>query len=254
MKITEIVALVSAIAFTLTVAYTYGFSHSMEVNLIRYFSINDYLKLSVSWLPMSIISLGIGYCIAKTDHKLFGIGSSFEDKIAKYPNISSFGKFNLKHEETVLSVIVVVSYIGVLIFIAFRFAPEHLYHIFYCLLGIGLWIAFFYYLLKPALIKELVGYRLKALGIAPIIIIWVYISGLMFGISEIDKVEKHPTELLEITNKKTNKKGNILFALSQYVIFLDQKTKMVEIIPIGQVKNIIPIAEENKKKLEDGKK
>lgn len=247
MRITEIVTLVSALAFTLTVAYTYGFSRSIEVNLIRYFSINDYIKLSVYWLPMSMFSSAIGFCMAKMKPPWFGIGSSYEDKIAKYPNTSAFGKFVLKHEEKMMYILLIGTSVGVTLTIVFLVYPEHALYICYCLLGTGLWIAFFQYFLMPGLTKEWVIWKQKALLLGPILIVCVYISGMLAALSDIANVGKHPHEILEITNEKTNKKGRVLFALSQYVVFLEQKTEMIEIIPVGQVKNIIPIPKNKSK-------
>jgi hypothetical protein len=43
------------------------------------------------------------------------------------------------------------------------------------------------------------------------------------------------------------KNGKVLLALTQYIVFMDQKVKTVEIIPVGQVKNIIPIPKEKSK-------
>lgn len=260
MKITQIVALVSATAFILTVAYIYGFSRSIEVNLIRYFTINDYIKYSVYWLPMTMIPFGIGFCMAKMKPPFFGIGSSYEDKIAKYPNSPAFIKFILKHEEKIMYIVVIGTSIVCILFLVFRFVPEHAFHIFYCFLGIGLWIAFSHYFLMPGLAEEWIIWKQKALLLGPILIVFVYFSGILAGLSDIENVGKHPTERIEITNEKTNKKGRVLFALSQYIVFLEQKTKMIEIIPVGQVKDIIPIPEDkgkekkNKKQLDEAKK
>lgn len=262
MKITEIVAWVSTAAFLLSVAHIYGFSHSIEVNLISYFSTNDYIKHSVCWLPMTTLAFGIGVLYAKMQPTLFGSGSSFEDKIAKYPNMSAFCKFMFKHEDTILFKIIPGYVIGSTLFNVFRFAPEHALHICYCLIGIGLWIAFFCYYLKPSLDKEKEWTirKQKALLLGPMLIVVVYIHGILSGLSDIQGVEKHPKEILEITSEETNKKGRVLFALSQYVVFLEQKTKKIEIIPVGQVKDIIPIPEDkgkekkNKKQLDEAKK
>ena len=133
------------------------------------------------------------------------------------------------------------------LFIVFRFFPEHALHICYCLLGTGLWIAFFYYYLRPGLGKEWISQKGKALMLGPVLIVIVYISGILAGLSDIANVGKHPHEILEMTSEASNKKGRVLFALSQYVVFLEQKTVMIEIIPVGQVKNIIPIPKNKSK-------
>lgn len=254
MNITQIVALVSATAFILTVAYIYGFSRSIEVNLLTYFSTSDYIKFSVYWLPRYIIAYGIGVCMAKMKPPFFGIGSSYEDKIAKYPDSSGFTKFVLKHEEKMMYILLIGTSIVCMLFIAFRFVPEHALHICYCFLGIGLWIAFFHYFLMPGLAKEeWIIWKQKALLVGPIFIVSVYIYGIFAGVSEPDKVDKYPTARLEMTSEAFNKKGRVLFALSQYIVFLEQKTKIVDIIPVGQVKNIIPIPKNKSKEKKNAK-
>lgn len=261
MKITQIVALVSATAFILTVAYIYGFSRSIEVNLLTYFSTNDYIKFSVHWLPRYIVPYGIGFCMAKMTPPFFGIGSSYEDKIAKYPDSPAFVKFVLKHEEKIMYIVVIGTSVGCTLFLVFRFVPEHALYICYYFVGIGLWIVFFSYFLKPGLAKEeWIIWKQKAVLLGPILIVLVYIYGIFAGISELAKVDKYSTEQIEMTSEVSNKKGRVLFALSQYIVFLEQKTKTVDIIPVGQVKNIITIPKnkskekKNEKKLEEAKK
>jgi hypothetical protein len=247
MKITQIVALVSATAFILTVAYIYGFSRSIDVNLHTYFSTNDYIKLSVYWLPRYIFAFFTGICLSEFTTRFFGTGSSLEDKIAKRPNISACKKFLLKHEEMIRYIGILGAIVVGIIYIAFRFAPKHAFHICYCLLGMGLWAAYCTSLLLPSLTEKWTRWQKQALLWGPTLIIGVYTYGIFAGVSELDKVDKYPTARLEMTSEASNKKGRVLFALTQYIVFLEQKTKMVEIIPVGQVKNIIPIPEDKGK-------
>lgn len=185
MRITEIVALVSAIAFILTVAYIYGFSHGIEVNLLSYFSINDYIKFSVYWLPKTIFFSGLGFCYAKIEERF--LGSSSKDKIGRSSNMCAFNKFVLKHENLIILAILYGALIFLTIFIVYRYIPKHVYYMFRVILGIGLWGVFFNYILKPNLIKKWISWKVKVLMLGPIIIMVVNFYGLMSGALELEK-------------------------------------------------------------------
>jgi hypothetical protein len=253
MKITQIVALVSAIAFILTVVYVYGFSRSIEVNLLTYFSISDYIKFSVYWLPSYILSFGLGFCFVIAERRLSG--SSSKDKNAQSYNRWAFTKFVLKYGNLIVVVLVVGIPSVIVILLDFFNAPKHILYGAYSVLGFCLWGPIYRYILIPNFIKikEWARWKLDALLWAPIIIIGVHWYGLMAGQSELGKVDKYPTARLEMTSEASNKKGRVLLALSQYIVFLEQKTKTVDIIPVGQVKNIITIPK-NKSKEKKNKK
>jgi hypothetical protein len=245
MKITQIITLVSAAAFILTVTYIYGFSNAIEVNLLTYFSTNDYIKFSVYWLPKYILSFGLGFCFVKAERLLFGRSS--KGKIAQSSNRWAFTKFVLKHEDLIIVVLVLGIPFGIVILLDSLNAPKHVRYGSYSILGISFWGVFFRYILMPNFIKEWARWKLNALLWVPIIIIGVYYYGLLAGQSELGKVDKYPTARLEMTTEAPSKSGRVLLALSQYIVFLEQKTKMIEIIPIGQVKDIIPITKNKSK-------
>lgn len=64
-KISEVVGLGSAAAFLVTIVYLYGYSRGLGVNLFLYFSLNDYFRLAIEWLPPVIGSGIIGALISK---------------------------------------------------------------------------------------------------------------------------------------------------------------------------------------------
>ncbi len=250
MKIAEIVAVVSATAFILTVVYTYGFSNAVDVNLLKYFSINDYIKLSVYWLPKYIFSFGLGYCFVKLE-RLWSASLS-KNKNTQSSDMSAFTKFTLKHEGLIISVVVIGTPI-VIIIVSHSFNAPELYGP-YSLLGICLWGVFFRNILIPKYIKEWARWKKDVLIWVPIIIIGVHCYGAMAGQSELDKVDKYPTARLEMTIEAPSKSGRVLLALSQYIVFLEQKTKTVDIIPVSQVKNIIPITKNKSKEAKKERK
>ncbi len=251
MKITQIVTLVSAAAFILTVVYTYGFSNAVDVNLLTYFSTNDYIKFSVYWLPKYILSFGLGFCFVKVEKLLFG-GSS-KDKTTQSSNRWAFTKFVLKHEDLIIVVLVLGIPFGIVILLDSLNAPKHVRYGSYSILGICFWGVFFRYILTPKYIKEWAGWKLNALLWVPVIIIGVYYYGLLVGQSELDKVDKYPTARLEMTIEAPSKSGRVLLALTQYIVFLEQKTKTIQIIPVGQVKNIITIPKNKSKEKKNAK-
>ena len=256
MKIAEIAAMVSATAFILTVAYVYGFSNAVDVNLLKYFSINDYVKLSVYWLPKFIVICGIGYCIPVPEKILSGRSS--KNKNTQSFDMSASTKFFLKYAMLIFFVVTIGIPVVIIIVNIFFNAPKLYWP--YCLLGIGLWGFFSCYILIPKYIKEWASWKMKTLIWIPAVIILVLSYGAMTGKSELDSVDEYPTSQLEMTIETPSKRGRVLFALSQYIVFLEQKTKLVEIVPVSQVKTIISIPKQkskekkNKKNLEEAKK
>ena len=61
MKITTLISVSSAVAFALTVSYISGLSHSVRFQLLRFFSIGDYLAQAVSWLGPIIFLYLLSY-------------------------------------------------------------------------------------------------------------------------------------------------------------------------------------------------
>jgi len=55
LKVTDLLGLGSASAFILTVLYLYGYSITLGANLFLYFSLNDYLRFAVEWLPRFVV-------------------------------------------------------------------------------------------------------------------------------------------------------------------------------------------------------
>jgi len=51
LKVAELIGLGSAVAFVLTILYLHGYSRALGVNLFLYFSLNDYTRLAIEWLP-----------------------------------------------------------------------------------------------------------------------------------------------------------------------------------------------------------
>jgi len=51
LQTSEVVAVVTALSFALTILYLLGFSHVLGVSLFRFFALTDYLRLALVWLP-----------------------------------------------------------------------------------------------------------------------------------------------------------------------------------------------------------
>lgn len=250
MKITEKIAIVSAVAFVLTVIYVYGFSLSIDMDLFKYFNISDYVKFSVCWLPYYLIGPLIGY--------LYGI---FENVVLKprtikeviqSSNTSTLSKLTakvLKYDGAIMSGGLILC--GVFIFVVsfFKHVDRTMLFIAGVFIAGPIWfILTSLYVDKLSIAKEkMSNWQIKSLFFAPFFIFSVFIVGLLAGGRALDNAGKPPTANLEMAIESPNKEGRVLFALSQYIVFLERKTKTVEIIPVGQVKDIILIPKSKSK-------
>lgn len=62
-KAGEVVGIISATVFALTVVYLYGYQTAAHLNLFEYLSVNDYFRLAVGWLAPVALSWLIGVLI-----------------------------------------------------------------------------------------------------------------------------------------------------------------------------------------------
>jgi hypothetical protein len=266
MKIRDIVALTGVVSFLLTMAYILGFSISINMNLFTYFNLNDYIKHSIVWIIPALI---MGSLIFITVSFFGPLYSTLIDFIADKINRSPLSKLipNRVSKEgrgfvTPMMVIVVGLYI--ILLIMSYITNIIMFHLICILAGLCLWsfiiFCHIWHSQKPEGMKLSFGRHSISIHVVPMLFSFVCLYGFFVGTLEQGRVYKYPTAHIEMTSKEPIKSGRVLFALSQYIVFLEQKTKTVDIIPVGQVKNIITIPKnkskekKNVKQLEEAKK
>ena len=52
LKTSEWLSLGTGLVLLQTIAYSYGYSLALDINLLMYFTLNDYFRLSIEWMPM----------------------------------------------------------------------------------------------------------------------------------------------------------------------------------------------------------
>ena len=85
LKVTDLLGLGSASAFILTVLYLYGYSITLGANLFLYFSLNDYLRFAVEWLPRFVVFGIAGWLLGRFESRL-DRGLSEQEIIARSSN------------------------------------------------------------------------------------------------------------------------------------------------------------------------
>ena len=250
-KITEKIAIISASAFVLTVVYVYGFSLAIDVDLFNYFSISDYIKFSVCWLPYYLIGPVIGFLCAKFEDRVLKPRTTKE--VIQSSNTSTFYKLiakALQYDNSIILGLLILTSVSTFITSFFKHVDIITLYGSGTFLVAALWILLTsLYLRESSIVKEKWPFwQQKTLLWGPVFICSVFFVGLIAGDRKLDSLEKFPTANLEMITEAPNKEGSVLFALSQYIVFLEQKTKTVEIIPINQVKDIILIPEDKSKK------
>jgi hypothetical protein len=142
-----------------------------------------------------------------------------------------------------------ISILIILLILDFRQFLERVIYVICVSTVIFLWLTLVHHRREFSFIKQWPDWKQYVLVFGPLYFMLVFVAGLYTGKKELVKVVVHNNSnaQLEMTSKEPNKNGRVLFALSQYIVFLEKKTKTVDIIPIGQVKNIITIPKNKSK-------
>ena len=253
MKITEIVAWVSASAFLLTVVYIFAVSLTIGVDLFLYISFNDYLKLSLCWLPKHLLAVLIVFIMPALLYRLITGKSVHPRHILSLPSEFTTFKKQLFRVSTIS--ILLISTIAIFS-LNYYLQPERSIFILCTVFVIYLWLPLVRYKKEFSFIKQYSDWKQYVFSYGPIYLILVFISGLYIGKRELYQIDKQHNTHIEMTSEEPMKRGKVLFAFSQYIVFLEQKTKTVDIIPVGQVKNIINLNDKSKtnKQLEEAKR
>lgn len=261
MKITEKIAIfsaiVSAVAFVLTVIYVYGFSLSIDMDLVRYFNISDYVKFSVCWLPYYLIGPVIGALYAKFEDAVLKPRTIKE--VIQSSNTSTLSKMTarvLQYENAIILGGLILCGVSILIASFFKHIDRTMLFVAGVFIVGPIWLILTsLYLRESSFAKEKMSYwQRRSLLFGPLFIFSVFYFGIMAGGKELDSAGEPPTANLEMIIESPSKEGRILFALSQYIVFLERQTKTVEIIPVGQVKDIILIPKNESKEKKQKKK
>jgi len=234
-KISEVIGILSGLSVILTIIYVYGFSKSSGIFLFRYFTINDFLKISIEWLTPSLIGFLISilfYLFTKRVEK----GLSEEEIALTSKNPIFTWKFRKFSDTVPLYLIVTIAIIYVILSLFNLVSPLKLYSI-WIIAGPFSWLIFIsWYVKVPRLVKKWNSKYLILIIILPSIMLYSLFKGLYDGEKILSNKNNYSyTKILLMRNSK-EMKGKIIFILNNYIIFIDKDSDSLRIFPPSRLK------------------
>lgn len=239
-KVTEYIALGSAGSFMLTVIYLWGYSFTLGVNLLKYFSISDYTRYAIVWLPpvcavLAFLKLNDIIC-TRVER-----GASEEEIVARslFPNfIRVFRKS---------ATIIPFSFMLILAIAITRTAMRHkeimevAYGI-WVLMGPWTWLKLVqWYAKERRLVDHWTHEWYLAVRALPVLVLIAVFAGLSKG-------EHHftgPTEVQVMVNtEKVPIEGRALFILDGYVLLRAQGSGRILAVSRDHIRKLVHLRRE----------
>jgi len=233
-KLTDLLGLGSAASFIFTVIYLSGYSRTLGVDLFFYFSLNDYLRLAIEWLPTTIFILMIGRLVNKFFDRVEQ-GATEEELAARSP-WPRFTK-NFRWLGNRLPTVVLV--IATLLSIFFHPMPMERYYALWGAAGAALWLELFaWYTKEPKLIQHWTRSWYLFAMYFPALASLVFCIGLTAGKTG-TQAFTHPSDMVLLT-KNEPIEGRLLFLLDDYIMLRGKSSDSVVIISRADVSRILP--------------
>lgn len=233
----EFFASVAALAFILTVAYVYGYSLSLGINLLPYFSLDDYLRLSITWLALT--SVLIALCILPSEfletlttrrrvRDADAVPSSPATKRIRVPSDVLF----------VLSFLFVLTVLSIIMWLNGEFTP-HVY-LLWGITGGLIWLALAKrYLARIGAAND----SPKLLGlifvILPTFVIMSFSVGLANGAGAQWLLPKRKPAEIHLKGEPKALSAVVLLSLGEFLVLRGEDPNSVQLIPKEQVRAVV---------------
>ena len=230
MKISEALALGSASSFVLTVLYFQGYSKTLGVNLFLYFSLNDYFRLAIEWLPSFLTFFLIGILADKAFTRIEG----------GRPRTAASIKHNVAQIVTIILTAVLATILSFLI----PYPREQVYEV-WSIAGPLLWLMLVaWYVKEPKLVQNWTKEWLRIVSWAPALAIVAFFLGLTAG--QRAHSANQPADVLILLKGATEPAtGKVLFVLDDYILLREEAAGIVA-LPKTEVKKIVHQSESGK--------
>ena len=236
--ITELLSLGTASAFILAIVYVYGYSTVLGLNVFAYFSISDYLRLSIEWLTPVFIILAIGGLITKFFTRIER--DATEEELIKTSSYQRFMRAFRKSGDVVGPVAIVIIAILYTALSFFIEIPRSQLYILWAAAGAVLWVGLVrWYAKEPRLV---VGWSDKWFGFIlffPALAIFTFFGG-KWGAESGYRVFSKATDVQVVFKAQGEPfTGQILFLLDEYVLLRRKNQDQVIIVPKAEIKMIV---------------
>jgi hypothetical protein len=240
LKVADLLGLGSAGSFLLTIIYLHGYSRTLGVDLFHYFSLNDYFRLAIEWLPPTIV-IGIIGTLMNAFFTRVERGATEKEIVERSPT-PRFTKYFRRIGNMAPSVVLVFAALLNTIWPAVPpMPPERLYEL-WGVAGAVLWISLLaWYTKVPKLIQNWTRSWYFFVKYFPALAIFIFCFGLSAGKTGMHPFTR-PTSDVQISTKGeiTPVKGRILFLLDEYIVLRGQNSGGVVIVPRAEVTEILP--------------
>lgn len=222
MKISEALALGSASSFVLTVIYLQGYATTLHVNLFFYFSLNDYFRFAIQWIPRFLAYLIFGVLIEKA--------------LTRVEHGQPLSVKSRKHANAQMITIIVTACLSTILSI---FVPVPPFYMVWAIAGpILWWMLIGWYVKEPKLVQNWSKAWLVFLMFFPALAISVFFQGLSEG-QDVVRSDNQPSDVQILLKGATvPTTGKVLFVLDDYILLREQQSGVVA-LPKTEVTKIV---------------
>jgi len=236
-KISELVSIVSAGTFLLSLLYVYGYSVELGLNLFLYFQLTDYLRLAIEWLT-PLLTVGL---IGGLVHKFFTRverGASEEEIAATSPNPEFTRKFR-RYGDAGLTVVIVVAALFNTGLSLFAEVPRERLYFLWGIAGFMMWLAAVnWYMKEPRLVKHWGKQWTLVVTLLPALAIFSFFAGL-HGATTGHRFMGARADVEVLPKGSEPVTGQLLFTLEDYILLRVDETRRITVIPKGEIVRIL---------------
>jgi len=223
-SITEGLALGSASSFVLTVIYLHGYALTLGVDLFSYFSLNDYFRLAIEWLPGFLAAFSVGALLDKVFTRLEG---------GKLRTAAA-----MKHQQAQIMMIIGIAVLSTIVSFVIPYPREQVYSA-WAIAGPLIWlISVGWYIQEPKVVQNWTKPWLLTLTWFPAFAITAFFLGLTAGQKAAHSNNRTSDVKIVLRSAQTPAAGTVLFRLDDYILVRSEnagitafpKDEVVEIV------------------------
>jgi len=240
-KVGEVIGLISATAFALTVVYLYGYQMASHHSLFEYLSVNDYFRLAVAWLvPVALgwlTGVLIEAALRRSEHGMSE--HEIEEAMAK----GHHARFWRAYRKWGLGVPFVIAPVAVVVntaLLLFAHLPKLWYYENLTLAGPIVWFAAVkWYEREKRLVTDWSNARRAWVWFFPAALIFSFFRGASTAERAKAPFQNADATRVFVLGRPEPAVGRVLFRLDDYILLRTNTGAELEAIPKAQVSLIV---------------
>jgi hypothetical protein len=233
-RVSELLGLLGAFAFILSVLYAYGLSLSLRLPIANFFTMNDYINHAIQRLTPTALYIAIAMAI-----ELFlrrtqkGLSETEIANLTKNPAKTMRARRRPFIFITIISLTAAV--LNTVLFLFNKTDTTELFRVYRGVLPI-LWFAFaIWYASEPRLTTNWARKLVLCFYFLPAIMIYTFASGLYDGSKQLRNIIYSDT--ISLSNN-TEIKSHVLVSLDKYLILKEEGQDGIKVIPVSSIESI----------------